>query len=108
MQNYKGHKSIINTLSVNQDGVMFSGGDNGSMHFWDWKSGYNFQTADAQVQPGSLDCEAGVFASTFDKTGLRLFTCEADKTIKVFKEDETATEESHPLQWNPSTTRGTY
>jgi pleiotropic regulator 1 len=42
------------------------------------------------VQPGSLDAEAGIFASTFDQTGSRLITCEADKTIKIWKEDEEA------------------
>ncbi|EPZ33559.1 Ribosomal protein S6e domain-containing protein, partial [Rozella allomycis CSF55] len=100
--NYSGHKAVVNTVSVNQDDVMFSGGDNGSMHFWDWKSGYNFQTMETIVQPGSLDAEAGIFASTFDKTGLRLLTCEADKTIKIYKEDELATPESHPIQWKPT------
>ena len=43
-----------------------SGADNGTMHFWDWKTGYNFQRIQAQVQPGSLDSEAGVFAMAFD------------------------------------------
>jgi len=28
---------------------------------------------------------------SFDVTGSRLVTCEADKTIKMWKEDETAT-----------------
>lgn len=27
-------------------------GDNGSMWFWDWKSGHNFQQAQTVVQPG--------------------------------------------------------
>lgn len=34
MQNFDGHNAIINTLSVNNDNIMFSGGDNGSMSFW--------------------------------------------------------------------------
>lgn len=54
------------------------------------------------AQPGSLDAEQGVFCSTFDKTGLRLITGEADKTIKVWKQDDGATEETHPLDWKPS------
>ena len=41
----------------------------------------------------------GIFYSTFDKTGSRLLTCEADKTIKIWKEDETATPETHPIQY---------
>ena len=31
----------------------------------------------------------------------RLITCEADKTIKIYKEDDSATEESHPINWKP-------
>jgi len=65
-------------------------GDNGTMHFWDWKSGYNFQRLQSAVQPGSIDSESGIFASIFDKSSSRLITCEADKTIKIYKEDETA------------------
>ena len=81
------------------------------MGFWDWKSGYQFQRLDSLVQPGSLDSEAGIFCATFDKTGLRLITGEADKTIKIWKEDDEATPETHPLDWKPSlmrkrTTRG--
>jgi pleiotropic regulator 1 len=90
MQNYEGNNSIINTLAINTDGVVFSGGDNGSMAFHDWRSGHRFQSVETTVQPGSLDAEAGIFASTFDQTGSRLITCEADKTIKIWKEDEEA------------------
>ena len=74
VQNFDGQRAIINSLSINQDNVMFSGGDNGSMSFWDWKTGYQFQNMETTVQPGSLESEAGIFASTFDKTGLRLIT----------------------------------
>ncbi|KAK2186974.1 hypothetical protein NP493_183g04024 [Ridgeia piscesae] len=101
MQNCSGHNAIINTLAVNEDGVLVSGGDNGSMYFWDWKSGYNFQRIQAVVQPGSLDSEAGIFASTFDNSGSRLLTCEADKSIKIYKEDDSATEETNPINWRP-------
>jgi hypothetical protein len=57
-------------------------GDNGSMSFWDWKTGYQYQSLDTTAQPGSLDAEAGLMSSTFDKTGLRLICGEADKTSK--------------------------
>jgi pleiotropic regulator 1 len=90
MQNFEGHNSIINTLSVNADGVLFSGGDNGSMKFWDWKSAYNYQSMDMIIQPGSLDAEAGIFCSTFDKTGLRLITGNADKSIHIYGQDDEA------------------
>lgn len=90
VQNLSGHKAIVNTLSCNRDGVLFAGADNGSLSFWDWKSGTRFQNAETIVQPGSLDSEAGIFCSTFDRTGTRLITGEADKTIKIWGEDETA------------------
>ncbi|OLL21907.1 Pre-mRNA-splicing factor prp46 [Neolecta irregularis DAH-3] len=105
MQNFEGHNAIVNTLSINSDNVLFSGADNGSMCFYDWKSGYKYQSLETTVQPGSLEAEAGIFASTFDKTGLRLITCEADKTIKIWKQDENATEETHPIEWAPTLSR---
>lgn len=55
----------------------------------------------APVQPGSMDSEAGIFSMTFDNSGSRLITTEADKTIKIYKEDDTATEETHPVNWKP-------
>ena len=108
MQNFEGHNAIINSIAVNEDNVLFSGGDNGSMSFWDWKTGYRFQSIDTTAQPGSLDAEAGIMASTFDQTGLRLLTGEADKTIKVWKPDEQATPETHPVTWAPILGRQRY
>jgi pleiotropic regulator 1 len=102
MQNFDGHNSIVNTLAVNEDNVFFSGGDDGSVAFWDWKTGHCFQKTASIAQPGSLDAEDGLMSSTFDRTGLRLITGEADKTIKVWKPDDEATEETHPLDWKPS------
>ncbi|THH32731.1 hypothetical protein EUX98_g1441 [Antrodiella citrinella] len=106
--NFSGHNAIINTLSVNSEGVFFSGGmylhpslfaypvntfarfivagDNGSLTLWDYDTGTAFQNMDDIPQPGSLEAEAGVFCSTFDMTGTRLFTGGADKTIKVYAE----------------------
>lgn len=69
LKNLPGHNSIIQTLALNDDGVLVSGADNGSMRFWDYETGYCFQSSDTVVQPGSLDSEAGIFASTFDRTG---------------------------------------
>lgn len=43
IQNLSGHNAIVNCLAVNPDGVLVSGGDNGTLHFWDWRTGYNFQ-----------------------------------------------------------------
>ncbi|KAF4516753.1 hypothetical protein B566_EDAN004592 [Ephemera danica] len=101
IQNLGGHNAIIECLAVNSDGVLVSGGNNGSIHLWDWRTGYNFQRLQAPVQPGSMDSEAGVYAMTFDLSGSRLITTDADKTIKIYKEDDTATEETHPINWRP-------
>ncbi|XP_065838841.1 pleiotropic regulator 1-like [Oscarella lobularis] len=101
IQNLSGHNAIVNTLALNSDNVLVSGADNGTLHFWDWKTGYNFQRIQSLVQPGSLDSEAGIFASTYDMSGTRLITCESDKSIKIYREDESATEESHPVEWKP-------
>lgn len=87
------------------------------MSFWDWKTGHRFQSLDTTAQPGSLDAEAGIMSSTFDRSGLRLIVGEADKTsksillsgvlgltlsVKIWKQDETATEVTHPLDWKPT------
>ncbi|KAL5716351.1 Protein pleiotropic regulatory locus 1 [Ranunculus cassubicifolius] len=98
-------KTIINAMDVNEDGVMATGGDNGSLCLWDWKHGYNFQQAQTIVQPGSLDSECCICALSFDMTGSRLVTCEADKTIKMWKQDESATPQTHPISYKMSTSR---
>lgn len=36
------HNSIVNSLALNKDGVLVSGGDNGTLQFHDWKSGHTF------------------------------------------------------------------
>jgi pleiotropic regulator 1 len=97
LQNFSGHNAIINSLATNSDGVAVSGGDNGSMHLWDYDTGHCFQKETTKVQPGSLSVEAGILASTFDHSGSRLVTCEADKSIKIWRENSTATEETHPI-----------
>lgn len=90
MKNFGGHRAIVNSLSVNTDGVTVSGGDDGSMYMWDWKTGHCFQKLQTIVQPGSLESEAGIFCTKFDQTGCRLITCEADKSIKIWREIEDA------------------
>jgi len=98
VKNFTGHdKAIINALAINDDGVVLSGADNGSMHFWDYSSGYCFQQTETVVQPGSLDAENAIFAAEFDLTGTRLITGEADKSIKIWTRDENASEISHPI-----------
>lgn len=58
VHNFSGHDAIINTLSVNEEGVLFSGGDNGTLTMWDYATGLPFQHLKDIPQPGSLDAEA--------------------------------------------------
>lgn len=58
VNNFVGHEAIINTLSINDEGVMFSGADNGSLTMWDYATGLPFQHMKDVPQPGSLDAEA--------------------------------------------------
>ena len=97
LQKMTGHQGIVNAMALNEDGVLVSGGDNGSMHFWDYATGHNFQTTQAQAQPGSLEAENGIMALAFDRTGTRLITGETDKTIKIWKQKEDASELTHPV-----------
>mmetsp|Transcript_39596 Transcript_39596/g.44595 ORF Transcript_39596/g.44595 Transcript_39596/m.44595 type:complete len:485 (+) Transcript_39596:123-1577(+) len=97
LKSYTGHKAVVNAMAVNEDGVLVSGGDDGSMNFWDYKTGYNFQSGSSIVQPGSLDAENAIFCTEFDGTGTRLITGEADKTIKIYKADVEASEMTDPI-----------
>lgn len=97
LKSIRGHDSVINALAINDDGVMVSGGDDGSIHFWDYDTGYCFQSTSSVAQPGSLDAENGVFALGFDLTGTRLISCEADKTIKIWRQDDEASDLTHPI-----------
>jgi len=98
LKNMSDQNTPINALAVNEDGVLVSGGDNGSINFWDYETGYCFQKSNTIVQPGSLDAEAGIYAAAFDLSGSRLITCEADKTLKIWKENPLATEDLEPIQ----------
>jgi len=97
VKNFSGHAAVVNTLAMNEDGVLFSGADNGTMRLWDYDTGYCFQAAHTTPQPGSLEAENGIFASAFDRSGTRLITCEADKSVKIWKESDSASEDSHPI-----------
>lgn len=100
--------SIVNALAVQEDGVCFAGCDDGYMDFYDWRTGHRFQHDHAPAQPGSLDGESGIFCASFDRTGLRLITGAADKSVKIWRPDEEASEETHPLDWEPSLERRRY
>ena len=82
--------SIINCSAIRDDGLLVGGTDTGSVLLWDWESGSLAQRIETPPQPGSLHCENGIFGMRFDMSGQRLITAECDKTIKIYKEDETA------------------
>ena len=84
-----GH-SILNCSAVREDGIFVAGSDSGVLNFWDFESGKIFQKIETPPQPGSLSCENGIFGLRFDMSGQRLITAECDKTIKLYREDETA------------------
>lgn len=89
---------IVHTVAVNDDGVLISGRDDGSIHCFDYQTGYNFQQIQTKVQPGSLqDAENAILTCSFDLTGTRLITGEADKSIKIYKQDDDASELTHPI-----------
>jgi WD40 repeat protein len=52
LKNFSGHNSPINAMAINEDGVLVSCGDNGSINFWDYETGYCFQKSNTIVQPG--------------------------------------------------------
>ena len=81
---------ILNCTVYRDDGLFIAGGDDGMLHMMDWESGREFQQIASPPQPGSLQCENGIFDMKFDFSGNRLITAECDKSIKMYRVDETA------------------
>ena len=82
--------ALLNCSAVRDDGVLVAGSDSGGLFFWDWPTGTMFQKIESPPQPGSMHCENGIFGMTFDMSGQRLITAECDKTIKIYRPDESA------------------
>ena len=97
LRNFSGHRAVINSVCCNEDGVFVSASDTGSMYMWDLNTGYNFQQIETVAQPGSSKEDNGIMAAKFDLTGTKLVTAEMDKSIKIWVQDKSATEESHPI-----------
>ena len=91
------HRDRVRALAAAAPGLLATAGDDGSLRLWDYRTGYNFQRLETVAQPGSLACEAGIYDCAFDRSGTRLITCEADKTVKIWKEQAEADPESHPI-----------
>ena len=77
--------SIINTLAINpSSGELFAGFADGRMNFYDYESGQ--LTQQTKTRPAEGTPAATLYASAFDMLGLRLITCEADKSIKIWSQ----------------------
>lgn len=102
-RNIQGHNSLVNCAVIREgqkgSSQLIGGTDNGYIHYWDWKSGHLFQSHQAIPQPGSMSAENAIFDMKLDQSGSRLITGECDKTVKIYREDPNATEETHPLNW---------
>lgn len=73
---------IINTLALNDtNNLLFAGYDDGKMEFYDYISGELILSTHSTPMSGS---ESPIYASTFDYLGLRMITCEGDKSIKIW------------------------
>lgn len=79
---------IVNTLSYNNNGVIFGGCNDGKFGFWNWESGTMFQNDIQKAVPGSLNSENGILCSLFDNTGSRLITGNVDKSIRIWNCDD--------------------
>ncbi|CAG9479358.1 pre-mRNA-splicing factor PRP46, putative [Plasmodium vivax] len=106
-RNITGFNSIINCSLIKQDSyfsdssILILGSNNGQLHFYDWSSGYKFDTLSNKVVPGTVECENSTLAMAFDKSESRLITTHGDKSIKIWRENEDATPENFPIKWNP-------
>ena len=92
---------VINDICINEDGVLVSAGDNGTLSLRDWKSGNTFQTIRTPVQPGSLEAEGGIMACEWDKSGTRLICGAMDKTIRFYKGSPNSTPQTDPVVFKP-------
>lgn len=80
------NRKIINTLSINPgSNTLFAGYDDGNMEFYDYVSGELVQKDNSTPVPGSD--ESTIYASSFDMLGLRLISCEGDKSIKIWGDE---------------------
>ncbi|KAF8474682.1 hypothetical protein BDZ91DRAFT_774606 [Kalaharituber pfeilii] len=86
LRNLEGVSGIVVAISISGDDILFSC-DNKGMCFFDWN-----------LAPWMLN--KAFFSSTFDKTGSSLFAVEANKTVKSWKQNEDATEETLLLTGN--------
>lgn len=90
LQYFNGHKQlsgniIVNTMDINEEGIIFAGCDDGRFAFWDSRDGGMIQEGSQIPIPGSLEGENGIICSLFDSGNNRLFTGSMDKSIRIYK-----------------------
>lgn len=89
VKNFEGKENaVLNSLSINTNGVLVGGYDNGNLTFWDSKNYEEIQTIKLEPEEGSIESEAAILCSEFDKSSSRLITGGCDKTIRMWKEIE--------------------
>lgn len=77
--------NIINTLAINPDtNELLAGFGDGRMNFYDYVSGNITQQTKTKTAEGVP--MSTIYASAFDMLGLRLITCESDKSIKIWSQ----------------------
>lgn len=75
--------NIVNTLAINPStNELFAGFGDGRMNFYDYESGEIVQQTRTKAAEGLP--MATIYASSFDMLGMRLMTCENDKSIKIW------------------------
>ncbi|KAH8062876.1 hypothetical protein JL720_13118 [Aureococcus anophagefferens] len=63
LRNLSGHDAIVNAVDVNDDGVLASAADDGSLRLWDYRTGYGFQKLHTVAQPGSSNLKEDTHAT---------------------------------------------
>lgn len=82
-------EGLWNSATLSANDVLFVGAEGGGMRFYDWSTHTLYQHGSTVSVPGTLPGEGGILCCTFDRSGQRLLTGEGDKTIKMWREEET-------------------
>jgi pleiotropic regulator 1 len=84
-----GEMGIIQSMAVNEAGILVCGGDRGSLGFWDWDSGSFLEKISSPAVPGALSNPVAIKSMTFDHSGKYLYTGESDHSIKLWAAKQT-------------------
>lgn len=85
LNEFKGDKGIINTMSINRtNNHLFTGYDNGNYEIYDYITGNLLETSKTIPSAGTSD--SSIYCSKYDMLGLRLLTGESDHCIKIWGE----------------------